>query len=516
MSAPARPAGPPAAGPVAGPAADAPRVTLFTEGTYPFVVGGVSTWCDVLLRGLPGVRWSVFALTGAEQEEPVFALPAGAVLAGHLQLWGAREPRRTGPRPRGRRRRTSLAAELVEGLLSWSADPLDVVPALVWCRLNPDLVVPTFRDEATWRAYAEALARVVEEDHPEVGGAVPLDLDRAVETYQTVSWVARTAAEPTPAADVSLVTAAGWASVPAAVDKALHDRPVVLSEHGVYVRENYLAAVRSGADAATRFVPTRLARGLTRLAYAVSDVVTPVAEANAAWEEALGVPRERIVVIPNGVPAPADPAPAPRTRTVVSVGRLDPLKDVPTMLRVAAAVRRRVPDATFLHYGPVPRGQEGYARGCAELHAALGLGSAFRFMGPTSDPTGVVREADVVLMTSISEGFPMAVLEALSQARPVVTTLVGGVLDAMRGAGVTAPPGDVHGLADGVCALLLDPGFAEVLGRRGHARVSRLFGQDRCTGAYAAVLAALADAARTAPTAPTAPTGPAAAGAGSR
>ncbi|WP_432524380.1 GT4 family glycosyltransferase PelF [Kineococcus esterisolvens] len=479
---------------VTGPASGSgPRVTLFTEGTYPFVVGGVSTWCDLLLRGLPDVRWSVFALTGAELEEPVFELPPNATLGGHLQLWGPRVPRRTGPRPqRRRRRRREQAAELVRGLLGWSPDPLDLVPALAWCRQNPDLVLPTFRDEETWRQYVEALVRVLAEDHPEVGGPAPFDLDRAVETYQTISWVARVAAEPTPAADVSLVTAAGWSAVPAAVDKALHDRPVVLSEHGVYVRENYLAAVRSGADAAGRFVPTRLARGLTRLAYAVSDVVTPVAEANAAWEEGLGVAPQRIVVIPNGVPAPGAPAPAPRTRTVVSVGRLDPLKDVPTMLRVAAAVRRRVPDATFLHYGPVPRGQEEYARSCHELHTALGLGEGFRFMGPTKDPTGVVREADVVLMTSISEGFPMSVLEALSQARPVVTTLVGGVLDAMRGAGVTAPPGDVHGLADAVCALLLDPGFAELLGTRGHARVTRLFGQDRCLDGYAAVLGALA------------------------
>ncbi|WP_432511819.1 DUF3492 domain-containing protein, partial [Kineococcus esterisolvens] len=89
---------------VTGPASGSgPRVTLFTEGTYPFVVGGVSTWCDLLLRGLPDVRWSVFALTGAELEEPVFELPPNATLGGHLQLWGPRVPRRTGPRPQRRR-----------------------------------------------------------------------------------------------------------------------------------------------------------------------------------------------------------------------------------------------------------------------------------------------------------------------------------------------------------------------------------------------------------------------------
>ncbi|WP_432577325.1 DUF3492 domain-containing protein, partial [Kineococcus esterisolvens] len=105
---------------VTGPASGSgPRVTLFTEGTYPFVVGGVSTWCDLLLRGLPDVRWSVFALTGAELEEPVFELPPNATLGGHLQLWGPRVPRRTGPRPQRRRRRGRvLGAELEMGLLA--------------------------------------------------------------------------------------------------------------------------------------------------------------------------------------------------------------------------------------------------------------------------------------------------------------------------------------------------------------------------------------------------------------
>ncbi|WP_432509527.1 DUF3492 domain-containing protein, partial [Kineococcus esterisolvens] len=116
---------------VTGPASGSgPRVTLFTEGTYPFVVGGVSTWCDLLLRGLPDVRWSVFALTGAELEEPVFELPPNATLGGHLQLWGPRVPRRTGPRPqRGRGRGRGVGAGLGGGVVGWWAAPRHTVPA---------------------------------------------------------------------------------------------------------------------------------------------------------------------------------------------------------------------------------------------------------------------------------------------------------------------------------------------------------------------------------------------------
>ena len=61
------------------------------------------------------------------------------------------------------------------------------------------------------------------------------------------------------------VTAAGWSAIPALVHKALHGTPMVLTEHGVYVREAYLAAARSGDSPGTRFAATRLARGLARV-----------------------------------------------------------------------------------------------------------------------------------------------------------------------------------------------------------------------------------------------------------
>ena len=63
----------------------------------------------------------------------------------------------------------------------------------------------------------------------------------AATLYQSLYWVARTAAVETPDVDVLLVTAAGWAAIPALVHKALHGTPLVLTEHGVYVREAYLA-----------------------------------------------------------------------------------------------------------------------------------------------------------------------------------------------------------------------------------------------------------------------------------
>jgi polysaccharide biosynthesis protein PelF len=224
------------------------------------------------------------------------------------------------------------------------------------------------------------------------------------------------------------------------------------------------------------------------VAYEQADVVSPVTDANAYWEIGLGIDPGKILPLYNGLHPPAEPVPPPRTRTVVSVGRIDPLKDIHTMLRVAAEALRSVPDARILHYGPVTAGEEHYGRSCVTLHERLGLRDRFRFMGPTTDPNDAMRSADVVLMTSISEGLPMAILEAMGQGRPIVSTGVGGVPEVVHGCGVVCPPGDDHALATAVVMLLRNPDLAWRLGQRGHRRLGRLFNESACIEGYRELL----------------------------
>lgn len=475
------------------PATGALRVLLTTEGTYPYVLGGVSTWCDLLVRGIPEFRWQVLPVVAGETPRRLlFDVPGNVELLEDIEVWGLGHGPWERPVLLGGRDRPGLAGEIARHLLAWRSSAVSLVDLLVWCRQNPGRIRPAFRSRQGWASFRAAVAELAAERVDGVAPMPELPPVALAELYHALYWIARVAATPTPPADVLHVSAAGWAALPAVVHRAVHGTPLLLSEHGVYVREAYLAAIRSCEPAPRRWVSTRLALGLARLAYAASDVVAPVTDANAAWERALGVPPERIRVIHNGVPMAGSPAPLPGTKTVVSVGRIDPLKDVHTMLRVAAAVVRRLPEVTFRHYGPVPTGQERYGESCRRLHGELGLGDRFRFMGPTRDPMGALREADVVLMTSISEGFPIAALEALAAGRPIVGTAVGGMRDAVCGAGYLAPPGDVHRLADGLVTLLTDQRVASALAARGPARVARRFSHDRFLEQYRRVLGDLA------------------------
>jgi len=471
-----------------------PSILLTTEATYPYAVGGVSSWCHLVVGGLPEFAWYVLPIhAGGRRPRQLFELPAHASLAGRIEVWGEQLPRRRWIRDRLRGGRPSLPAELVRALIGWRPDHEELLDALVWCRRHPGELRATFRSVQAWRPFVQALREVLDERHPELAAPPELDTVDAARLYQQLYWVARTAAAPTPRVDLLHTTAAGWAAVPAIVHRELHGTPLLLTEHGVYVREAYLAAARSRASAAERFLATRLGRGLCLAAYASADVISPVTGANAHWERKLGVPPERIRVIHNGIEPSGELTAAPRVGKVVTVGRIDPLKDVQTMLHVAAEVTRQLPAARFEYWGPPTKGQEAYAQACEELHRRLGLGDRFRFMGTTAEPLAVMRDADVVLMTSISEGLPMAVLEAMAQGRPVVATGVGGVPEVLRGCGIVVPSGDVARLATGVATLLRNPVFAERLGRRAYARVRERYTQRRCVEGYRTLLAELTD-----------------------
>ena len=122
---------------------------------------------------------------------------------------------------------------------------------------------------------------------------------------------------------------------------------------------------------------------------------------------------------------------------------------------------------------------------CAALSAELGLddGSA-TFEGKISPPAPAYHAGHVVLLTSISEGLPFVVLEAMASARPVVATAVGGVPEAVGDAGILVPPRDPSAVAAACLRLLRHPSERRALGAAARKRVLQQFTTERCFRAY--------------------------------
>lgn len=236
---------------------------------------------------------------------------------------------------------------------------------------------------------------------------------------------------------------------------------LVLSIHG----SDVLRPTRWDADLLPRFL---------RRADAITAVSLPTA---ARVRQMPGVYPQRLRVISNGVDyefwsrkGSGHISMGDRSMTVLTVGRLLPVKGHDVLLRAFAEVRTRVPQARLVIVG------DGTLR--AELHVMvkeLGLGEAVEFVGDI-DAAGVraqLGRSRVFALPSRSEGLPLALLEAMAAGVPAVASRVGGIPEVLLpGTGLMVPPEDHAALAEALAALLLDPQLAADLGERGRERAS--------------------------------------------
>ena len=157
------------------------------------------------------------------------------------------------------------------------------------------------------------------------------------------------------------------------------------------------------------------------------------------------------------------------------VGRMVPIKDLPTLVLAFARLLETIPDAYLLMTG------DGPVRPAVErLIAERGLGDRIRLLGWREDLASVYATIDVCVIASRNEGTPVAVIEAMAAGRPVVATSVGGVPDIVEDGetGILVPPGDVEALAGAMARLARDPAERSRMGEQGRRRVAR-YGYER-------------------------------------
>jgi glycosyltransferase involved in cell wall biosynthesis len=167
---------------------------------------------------------------------------------------------------------------------------------------------------------------------------------------------------------------------------------------------------------------------------------------------------------------------------VAWLGRIEPLKDLHTLIRGFRRVHQELPAARLRLVGPTA--DAWYEASCRALVRRLGLGRCVTFAGPTGSPAGALADAAVVARSSISEGMPYPVLEAMMTGRPTVSTDVGGVAELVGDTGLVVPPGDPAALATGLLALLRDPDRRRSLGQAAARRARSHFPLDRMLRAY--------------------------------
>jgi glycosyltransferase involved in cell wall biosynthesis len=275
-----------------------------------------------------------------------------------------------------------------------------------------------------------------------------------------------------PDADIIHTTANGLCSLPALAAKWTTGAPVLLTEHGVYLRERFIEAHKMHGRDRVKALHLLFFGRLNDATLQVADRISPVSDYNGRWERETGADPERIVTIYNGVDPESFPpiATEPDVPTVSWVGRVDPLKDLVTLIKSFAVVRDAIPEAKLRLFGPIPEGNAAYHAKCVATIKANDLEDSVSFEGLISPVTGAFVAGHVVALSSISEGFPFTVIEAMMSGRATVSTDVGGVAEAVADTGLLVPPRSPEAMGNALVELLEDDDKRRRLGRAARKR----------------------------------------------
>ncbi|HEY1643645.1 MAG TPA: GT4 family glycosyltransferase PelF [Streptosporangiaceae bacterium] len=459
------------------------HIALTAEGTYPHQFGGVSVWCDQLVRGLPECDFSMVALVATGTEPVRWELPANLTSLTAIPLWGPPPP--PPPGSRWLRPRTGPPVrELIEVLLA----PPDE---------EQDTFGDVLREMFAYAQYGNLSAALASEDSvrllseawrhrwPDPDLAAPT-LQDAVTAVQLLEHALRPLAHPPPRADVVHAVTNGLGALPALAAKWRYGTPIVVTEHGMYMREHYLHSRQDPFRWPVKQLYLQFLRRLCVLGYHEAAVITPGNVYNKRWEAQLGADLDRVRTVYNGV-NPADfPAfdSEPDVPTISWAGRVDPIKDLESLLRAFVIVRRELPKARLRIFGSPPAGREAYLARCQALAKELRVAEAVTFEGRVPEIRDAYAAGQVVVLCSITEGFPYTLIEAMTCGRPCVATDVGGVTEAVGDTGLVVPPRRPAELARACLTLLRDADMRKRLGDAARLRALEYFTVDRAISAF--------------------------------
>jgi polysaccharide biosynthesis protein PelF len=493
-------------------------VLLLLEGTFPYVSGGVSSWVNQIIRGFPDICFGAIFLGSrrSDYKEIRYALPENlAHLACHFLHEPQESPEQPATRPGSR-----SAFEQSEGLheqfrrarAGGQSGPLarQLQALLPLMRDHGPLALREFlHSEASWE-------RITAEYTQRCNDPSFVDYFWTVRIMHAPLWQLLSIADAAPRARVLHTVSTGYAGMLGALLAQLQDRPLLLSEHGIYTKERKIDLFqaqwirdnrgvferRGGQVAYFKDLWVRFFEGLGRCCYGSARHIVSLYEANRRRQVVDGAPAERTQCIPNGVDvarfAPLRPAPD-RTPPPVAclVGRVVPIKDIKTFIRAMRSVVDRLPQAQGWIAGPEDEDPV-YAEECRQLVDSLGLGEHVRFLG-FQQMTELLPKIGVMVLSSISEALPLVILEGYAAGVPCVSTDVGSCHQLIHGygeadealgsAGAVVQIADPQALGDAIVPLLSDSARWHAASRAGIARVEQLYTQTLMFDRYRALYA---------------------------
>jgi polysaccharide biosynthesis protein PelF len=464
------------------------KICLLLEGSYPHVTGGVSTWAQMLIKNMPEYEFIIYSIGAEEKYRGAYKykLPDNVVTVQEVFLDEMlKEKGRYGKRYRLSKDEIKNLKFLITGeKVTWG--PIFRLMAEKRIENEMDFFMSYNFFDILTEAYTEKFSLI---------------------PFTEFFWTVRSMLVPlffllnnkVPKADLYHSAANGYAGLLGIMAKFIYKKPMLLTEHGIYSREREEEIIKSTwAEGYFKDMWIKFFYNICGCVYESSDEVLTLFRKNKEIEVELGCPAEKISIVPNGIDIKAfastdtkesaEELSANDHINIATVTRIVPIKDIKTMIQSFNYVKNIIKNARFFIFGPTDEDEE-YFLECKQLASRLSL-DELTFTGRV-DSRDFIKDMDVMVMTSISEGQPFVILEGMAAKKPFVTTDVGGCQELLYGnndgfgkAGLVEPVMDIERIAKAIIKLCKNKELREKMGEDGFNRVSNLYGYEKCVESY--------------------------------
>ena len=445
------------------------RVCIVVEGCYPYVTGGVSSWVHGLIQSFPKLEFVILSIISSRSMSGKFTyqLPENVTEVHELYLEDVDWNRK------GRKK------------LKLNKTEYQAFRSLVHNRnVEWEAVFRLFQEKPVSLdklLMGEDFLKIVREYY---------DQNYSQLVFSDFLWTVRSVYLPLlftlkmklPKADLYHCLATGYAGVLGSMAKELYGSRFLISEHGIYTREREEELLRADwVQGVYKNIWIDQFKKMSKLAYEKADLVTSLYEYARELQVDLGCPVEKTMVTPNGVALERltdIPGRTEEDEGKINVGavlRVTPIKDVKTMIQAFSFAKEREPRLKLWIMGPRDE-DEGYARECLEQVEALGVTDVV-FTGRI-DIRDYLGRMDMTILTSISEGQPLTILEGFAAHKPAIATDVGncrgliyGENDDFGDAGIVVHIMNVEEIAQAMVDLARNEPMRLQMGENGYQRV---------------------------------------------
>lgn len=450
------------------------KICMIAEGCYPYVVGGVSSWIHSMIQAYPKIEFVVLAIINDRSQSGQFKYEfpdnLSAVYEVYLVDGDWKHGRRHG------KRRTKLKQKEYQALRSIISDE----------NVDWSTIFDMFRkrkfsiDDLLMGAdFLNIVEEFYQQRYPYIGFSDFLWTMRSI--YLPLFIVLQT---HLPKADIYHCVATGYAGVLGSMASYIYHGGLLISEHGIYTREREEELLKADwVDGIYKNIWMDQFQKMSRLAYERADVVTSLYAHARELQIEMGCPVEKTKITPNGIRVEQMgdlPGKTEKEKGDIYVGailRVAPIKDVKTMIRAFSFAKEKDPRLKLWIMGPTDEEEE-YVQECLELVEALGIPDII-FTGRINVKE-YLGKMDFTILTSVSEGQPLTILESFAARKPVISTDVGNCRELIYGAddecgtaGIVVHVMNIMEISEAILELAKSRMLRENMGECGYKRVCK-------------------------------------------